>query len=200
MKKTLFAFALVTFLVGSSKLAAQVELNPTFGANISALDTKIQDIDAEARVGWNAGVDFIFGGEKTFFFEPGLHYYSFTADLIKDPTNQDEFSLKDKTTIQSLRVPLNIGLNLSGKDALLPIHVKAGVVPSYIVGVKEKSEIGFEREALNDFALAGNLGVGVDIWFLTIKANYEIGLTDFFKESDGKNNMLTLGLGFKFEL
>ncbi|MEN0006143.1 MAG: outer membrane beta-barrel protein, partial [Bacteroidota bacterium] len=139
-------------------------------------------------------------GDKRFFFEPGLHYYSFTADLVKDPINQEDLSLTDQTTIQSVRMPINIGLNLSGSDALLPIHVRAGIVPSYIIGVNERSEIGFDRDALNDFALAGNVGVGVDIWFLTIKANYEIGLTDFFNDAEGRNNMLTLGLGFKFEI
>jgi hypothetical protein len=42
------------------------------------------------------------------------------------------------------------------------------------------------------------MGVGVDFLFLTFDANYELGMSDFFKNVEGRNNMLTVSVGLKF--
>jgi hypothetical protein len=191
--------AVLTLLLAMSAplMAQQIKVNPKVGLNVSALDTKIQDIRAEARVGWNAGVDFRIGG-GIFYLNPGVHYNNFTARLIKDVEFPDDIAFKDETTIQSVRLPLNLGLRLTGDNGLLGVHVKGGVTPAYVIGVSEKPEFSFDIDRLNRFTLGANVGAGVDVLIFTIDANYEIGLSDFFKDSDGRNNMLTLSVGLKF--
>lgn len=194
MRPSIF-FALLMLL--SLPALAQVKVNPKVGLNASALDTRIQDIDAEARVGWNAGIDFRFG-EGALFFAPGIHYYSFTARLFKDLSPDMEVDLKEETTIQSLKAPLNIGLRLTGNGGIIGLHLRGGVVPSYVLGVKDRKEFPFDRDALKDFTMGANIGAGLDVLFLTIDANYEIGLSPFFEDSDARNNVFTLSAGVKF--
>lgn len=191
---TAAAFLLAIF---STPLSAQVVVNPKVGANFSGVESQLGDITAEARVGWNAGVDFRIG-EKALFFQPGLHFYNFTARLVDQVERPDDISFREETTIQSLKAPVNIGLRLTGDNGLLGIHVKGGVMPSYIVGVKEEAGYGFDKSDLNTFTWGANVGVGVDVLFLTIDANYEIGLDDFFAQAAGANNMLTVSMGLKF--
>ena len=67
--KTLKFFALaICLFVMSQSLMAQVRVSPKVGVNLSGLDTKLSDFDAEARAGWHAGLDFRVG-EGFIFFE-----------------------------------------------------------------------------------------------------------------------------------
>ena len=186
----------MTFL--TVQVNAQIQVNPKVGVNVSALDAKLTDLSAEARVGWNAGVDLRFG-ESTFYFYPGVHYHSMSARLFKDIEGTDGMNLKDETTIQSVRVPLNLGVRLTGEGGLLAIHAKGGVTPAYVLGVQEKEgSINFTKDDLTNLTWSANVGVGVDIWFLTADLSYDMGLTNFFSDADGKNNMVTLSVGMKF--
>ncbi|MCB0639618.1 MAG: porin family protein [Lewinella sp.] len=188
----LCAFAFVTATV-----SAQTRVTPRVGVNVSGLETSLQDFDADVRAGWNAGFD-LRVGSGIFFLNPGLHYYSFTARLF-DEVNQDtQVDFSEETTIQSLRAPLNIGLRLTGDNGLLGIYAKGGVTPAYVLGVKETDNFNFSADELNRFTWGANVGVGVDILFLTAELNYEKGLTDFFDGVEGRNNMLTLSVGLKF--
>lgn len=191
------SIVLAALILLSLPALAQVRVNPKVGVNISALDTKIQDIDAEARVGWNAGLDFRIG-EGIFFLQPGIHYYSFTARLFQDVSPDTDVDLREETTIQTLRAPVNLGLRLTGDDGLIGLHLKGGVVPAYVLSVKEKPVFQLDREDLRDFTLGANIGAGVDILFFTLDASYEIGLSPFFADSDERNNMFTLSAGVKF--
>lgn len=178
-------------------LHAQFAVNPKVGVNASALDVRLQDIQASARYGWNAGVDFHLGG-GTAYAKPGIHYYSFTARVLQDVQRLEDVALQDETTIQSVKLPLNGGLRLTGSGGILGIQVHGGVTPSYILGVKERNTILLDRSDLNAFTWGANFGVGVDFLILTLEANYEMGLTPFFAQAEGKNNILTVSAGFKF--
>lgn len=175
---------------------AQVKVNPKVGVNISGLESTLNDFKAEGRIGWNAGLDFRMG-QGVFFFNPGLHYYNYTARLVSDydlPTDL----LEGETTIQNIKMPVNVGISLTGQNRFLNIYAKGGVTPTYTLGVKEQSIFSLNRDDLEPWAFGANLGVGVDLWFLTVDATYEIGLTPFFKNADGNNNMLTLSAGLRF--
>ncbi|MCB0579047.1 MAG: outer membrane beta-barrel protein, partial [Phaeodactylibacter sp.] len=77
-------------------------------------------------------------------------------------------------------------------------HVKGGVVPTMVTGVTEKQDFSFNKDDLNTFTMGANVGAGIDFLVFTLDANYEIGLNDFFKDAEGRNNMLTVSLGLKF--
>ncbi len=175
----------------------QVKVNPKVGVNFSALDVKLQDITADARVGWNAGLDLRMG-DGIFYFAPGAHYYSYTARLVKEVQAPDDLKLREETTIQNLKVPINLGIRITGDNGLLGIHLRGGVVPSMVLGVTERTDFAFDRDRLNTFTWGANMGVGVDLLFLTLDASYEIGMSDFFKNAEGRNNMLTISAGIKF--
>ncbi len=192
-----FAITLFALMFFTANLSAQVHINPKVGVNVSAVDAKLQDITAEARVGWNAGLDLRFG-EGAFYFNPGVHYFNYTARLIKDVDDPDDVEFKDETSIQNLKVPVNIGLRLTGDGGFLQLHAKGGVTPTYVLGVKEKTDFAFDKNSLKDWTFGANVGLGVDILFLTVDLNYEIGLSDYFESAEGKNNMLTLSAGIKF--
>lgn len=184
-------------LVASYQLSAQLRINPQVGVNVSALDAKIGDLRTEAKAGWNAGIDFRIG-DGFIYLNPGAHFYSTTARLLRDFDNPDIDMWRDETTIQSVKTPLNIGFNLTGGSALLGIRAEGGIVPTYVTGVRETDSYSLNIEDLNRLTWGYNLGVGVDILFLTADLSYEIGQADFFKNVEGKNNMLTLSLGVKF--
>ncbi len=190
-------FLLSTAFCFSLPAMAQMQLNPKVGVNFSGVEAELQDITAEARVGWNAGVDLRIG-DRALFLQPGLHYYNFTARLIEGVEHPDDVAFSEETTIQSLKAPLNIGLRLTGDNGLIGIQARGGVTPTYILGVDEKNGIDFDRGDLNDFTWGANVGVGMNFLFLTADLTYEIGLDDFFANAEGGNNVLTLSVGLKF--
>ncbi len=170
--------------------AQEVKVNPKFGVNISGIEAEIDDIRTEARAGWNAGIDFRIG--KGAYIAPGIHYYSYSAGLKSRIEDVDDFRLEDETTIQSLKLPVNLGLKILG------LRAQGGIVPTYVTHVRERDGFDFDIDQLNRLTWGANVGVGIDLLFLTLDANYEIGLSDYFKNVEGRNNLLTLSAGIKF--
>lgn len=197
MKNNISILAFMIAMAVAGTMQAQTKINPKVGVNVSGVDAKIENITAEARYGWNAGFDLRMG-EKAFFFKPGLHYYSFTANLFQDVNQPGDVPMKDETTIQSLKLPVNAGLRLTGEGGMMAVNVHGGVTPSYILGVREGIVVPFVKQDLKPFTLGANFGVGIDVLFFTVEANYEMGLTPFFNGSEGKNNIFTLSAGIKF--
>lgn len=196
--KTLKFVALALVLCFSTyHLSAQVKVVPKVGLNLSALDANVQDFTAEARTGWHAGLDFRMGQQKLFFV-PGVQFQSSTARLMRNIDEDIRVDFSEETTIQSVRAPLNVGYRLLEVGKVLNVHVKAGVVPTYVLGVKETENFNFSVDQLNRFTWGTNLGVGIDFLFLTADLSYEKGMTEFFSEGEGKNNILSLSVGLKF--
>lgn len=175
----------------------QIKINPKLGVNASNLETDIRDLTAEARVGWNLGLDLRMGGGMI-FFNPGIHYYSFAADLTPNITSQTNFDVRNQTTIQNIKVPVNIGINLTGSGGLLNIWVKGGGSANFFGGVKQVDGSSLVSDDFSKVNFGLNLGVGVDVLFVTIDATYELGQTNFFAEGESRNNMLTVSAGIKF--
>ena len=190
-------FTLLAVAILSLPAMAQVKVNPKVGVNFSGVDAQLQDITANARVGWNAGLDLRIGNGFLFFYL-GAHYYNYTARLIKDVEGPNDVKLEDETTIQNFKLPVNLGIRLTGDNGLIGLHVKGGVVPTMVLGVTEKQDFSFNKDDLNTFTMGANVGAGIDFLVFTLDANYEIGLNDFFKDAKGRNNMLTVSLGLKF--
>lgn len=175
----------------------QIKINPKLGVNASNLETDIRDLTAEARVGWNLGLDLRMGGGMI-FFNPGIHYYSFAADLTPNITSQTNFDVRNQTTIQNIKVPVNIGINLTGSGGLLNIWVKGGGSANFFGGVKQVDGASLVSDDFSKVNFGLNLGVGVDVLFVTVDATYELGQTNFFSEGESRNNMLTVSAGIKF--
>lgn len=186
----LFVLACLISVTQTYAQQAKVKINPKVGVNISAIEAELEDIRSSARAGWNAGIDVRIG--NPLFISPGLHFFNYSASLEDRINDVDNFRLEDKTTIQSIKAPVNVGLKILG------LHAKAGIVPTYVLGVDEKADYSFDIDDLNRLTWGFNLGAGIDFLFLTVDANYEIGISDYFKNAEGANNVLTLNVGLKF--
>lgn len=196
--KRIFQFSLALALLFTAQLSyAQVKVSPKVGLNVSALDASLNDLKTEARTGWHAGVDFRMG-DGIFFLNPGLQYQSYNTRLTTDLGQDDLTEFKEETSIQSLKAPLNLGLRLTGDNGLLGLHVKGGITPTYVLGVKEVDNINFDVDRLNRLTWGANMGVGIDFLFLTADLTYEKGLSEYFKDDTGKNNIVSLSVGLKF--
>lgn len=197
MKQSYVFSVVIALMLFSIPNTAQIRINPKVGVNSSALDTRLGDIMTEARAGWNAGLDFRIG-HGLLYLNPGLHYYSYTAKLIKQPELPEGALLKDETRINSIKIPLNIGLNLTGEGGLLGIHAKGGITSTFVTSITEKPSFQLDKDDLNALTWGLNVGIGVDVLFLTADITYETGMTDFFKDSEGKNNVLSFSVGLVF--
>jgi hypothetical protein len=199
--KTLQAIVAVVALVSISTYHTQAQtqtvVNPKVGVNLSAVDGNLGDLQAAAKVGWNAGVDLRVGGKKV-FLNPGLHFYNYTARLVNDINTDTQLNFRDETTIQAIKAPINIGFDLTGKKQLLNLFLKGGVTPTMVMAVNEKAGIPFSKDDLKTFAWGANVGLGLDITILTVDLNYEIGMSDYFANTAGRNNVLTLSAGIRF--
>ena len=194
MKKVLLSLSL---LIAFFTTNAQIEFNPKIGVNASGLDARIKDFETEARAGWNAGFDLRIG-DQMIFFQPGVHIFNMNAELTQNPELNDVSFLRDETTIQMVKFPVNIGLNLTGRDGFLNVYALGGITPTLLAGVKESSNINLTESDINDFTLGANIGAGVDLFFLTFDVRYEMGLNDFFNDASGKNNILSASVGVRF--
>jgi hypothetical protein len=200
--RTLQAIVAVLTLVTFSSYNTQAQnnktvINPKVGVNLSAVDGNLGDLQAAAKVGWNAGVDFRVGGKKL-FLSPGLHFNNYTARLVNDIDTDTQLNFKDETTIQALKAPVNIGFDITGKKQLLNLYLKGGVTPTMILAVNEKAGIPFSKDDLKTFTWGANVGLGMDVSILTVDLNYEIGMSDYFANTTGRNNVLTLSAGIRF--
>lgn len=200
--RTVQAIVAVLTLVAFSTFTAQAQknntvINPKVGVNLSAVDGNLGDLQAAAKVGWNAGVDFRFGGKKVFII-PGLHFNNYTARLVNDISSDTQVKFKEETTIQALKAPVNLGFDITGKQQLLNLYLKGGITPTMVLAVNEKPGIPFSKDDLKTFTWAANAGLGLDIAFLTVDLNYEIGMSDYFANAAGRNNVLTLSAGIRF--
>ena len=189
-----FAFALLFSLQTSY---AQITISPKVGLNVSAIDAQLGDLDAEARTGWHAGLDFRVG-DGILFLNPGIQYHSYTARLMSNINQDTRIDFTEETTIQSVKIPLNLGLRITGDNGLIGLHVKGGIVPTYVMGIKEVNNFDFNVDDLSRLTWGTNIGVGIDFLFMTADLSYEKGLTDYFADVEGKNNVLLLSVGLKF--
>ena len=194
MKKLLLSLSLVVAFISAN---AQIEFNPKIGVNASGLDARIKDFETEARAGWNAGFDLRIGDQMV-FFQPGVHIFNINAELTQNPELDDVSFLRDETTIQMVKFPMNLGLNLTGRDGFLNVYALGGITPTLLAGVKESSNISLTEDDINDFTLGANIGAGVDLFFLTFDVRYEMGLNDFFNGASGRNNILSASVGVRF--
>ncbi|MEZ4984476.1 MAG: outer membrane beta-barrel protein [Saprospiraceae bacterium] len=197
MKTYQVALFFVAFFSFSLLAQAQVRVSPKVGVHVAALDAAPDDFTAQARTGWHAGVDFRMG-KGLFYLNPGLQYNSLTARLVENIDQDTRLNFEEETTIQSLKAPLNVGLRITGDNGLLGLYLKGGVVPTYVMGVKETDNFDFSVDRLNRLTWGANAGLGIDLLFLTADLTYEKGLTDFFNDAAGKNNVLSLSVGVKF--
>ncbi len=198
--KLLGVIVLFTCFINEHSLIAQTSFNPKAGLHLAAIDGNFKDSSVlNSRVGWQIGLD-LRKGSGIFFLNPGIHYRVTSADIKKSIIVSGSLSnTVGSTTIQTIAVPLNGGLYLTGSEsALIRIYIHGGVTPSYILGIKSPEKFDLNPAEFNRFQLGLNVGAGIDLLFLNFCATYESYLQNYFKNVSGKNRIVTFSIGFVF--
>jgi len=169
---------------------------PVVGVHASVLGSDENNNNESGRTGWNAGVD-VRMRMKRFFIQPGLHYLNSSMALIdKDSVAHTKFF--DGPRIHSLKLPFLLGIYLTkANSGFFKLNLKAGVVGNYILAVDKNNLAQFTKENIDEYSYGLNGGIGLEFGLVSLDFNYEGGITKYFKDSDTKNNMLRITLGFK---
>lgn len=203
MKKYLF---FIVFLLVTSVTYAQTVINPKIGVNTSRLSTDPDRGKVKARVGYQIGLDARIGDRV--YFQPGLFWFKQssrlkTAEQINETPIQE---IEDDLNRQGLQLLTLVGFNVVDGDDF-KLRINAGPAISIITTVNE-NDFDLRRDDFKGTNLTGNVGLGFDIFFLTLDYNYEFGFSDIFDNNtfsdtnfsdDPRIVRNTFNVGVKFE-
>jgi hypothetical protein len=163
------------------------------GPNISTLRVESQDLKNESQTGFHIGLSW---RSKGFLFSQfGLRYNNPVFSLL--PANGRD-SGDHKFSVSAIDIPLTLGINiLSGTDKVLALRGFISAVPSFNIGVGD-NDYGYDKDKIETFNFAGQLGIGVDVLFLVFEIGYNYGFIDLLKDSDSKPGQAFLNIGFRF--
>ena len=185
-------FILLSFLtIMSFKSQAQLTVSPRVGLNYTWVGSSPDGFSKEgSESGWIAGVDLRMG--QKVYFQPGIHYWTTGTSIA---------SLDDIKNLQTgrasfLKLPANIGIKVIN-TGLFNVRIHGGGVANKLLKVKAGGVNA--ASDFNDWQFAANVGAGIDILIFSLDANYEMGITEMYRNSDvSRPNMFNLTVGFKF--
>src|SRR4030095_10037873 len=163
------------------------------GPNISTLRVESSDLKDESLTGFHIGLSW---RSKGFLFRQfGLRYNNPVFSLL--PANGRD-SGDHKFSVSAIDIPLTLGINiLSATDKVLALRGFISAVPSFNIGVGD-NDYGYDKDKIETFNFAGQLGIGVDVLFLVFEIGYNYGFIDLLKDSDSKPGQAFLNIGFRF--
>jgi hypothetical protein len=184
-------------LLSVSFLSAQTTIKPTVGLNFTDFSNDISGVgEFKAKTGWQIGGSIAFG--KKFYFEPGIFY---TAKSTEFQTSSSPSIPDQKTTINGIRIPLGVGLNLIGNEkTLVSLRGFGGVSGFFLTSVGDNlDKDDFEKANFGVFA-----GAGIDVWKLFLDLSYEWSMTnvqsDVSQIDIGKSRSLFINAGLRINL
>lgn len=189
MKKSLFLLALAVMAYVST--SAQVEIKGLIGTNFSTFPGSNNDVSAKAGFQYGAGV--LIGNK--FYVEPGIQFVTSSSTFDANSTSID-FSQN------SVKIPVYLGYHLLGaEDKPLALRIFAGPTVN-IPGKIKKGEDQITKDDINKSVWAVDGGVGLDILFLFVEANYEYSLNDYFTDAaptNGKHGAFIINAGIHID-
>ena len=159
------------------------------GGTVNSISVSSNQYDASGNVGYMIGAKYKRG--KFFYWELGARYnaasFSFT-----------EVTTEDNLRINSIDVPMNIGVNfLSVTSRLVGLRAYVGAVPTFTTGVTN-NRLNITKDDINSFRMYGQAGLGVDIAFFFLETGVNYGFTDVFERIDSNHTQVFVNLGFRF--
>lgn len=172
------------------------------GINASTLVYKVEDVDSDLLVGWQAGGGFRVHKRKAFaeidfiFFEQGVTF---------SPTEDDELIIEDDLNIilRGFDIPITIGY-VPVKTPLFGWFVYGGLNNWFSMKGRvnyQEQEISFKpKEAnLHFYNLGAKFGTQIDVAMLNFDLSYTIGITNNFREKTRTNShTFALSVGMLF--
>ncbi|WP_236975156.1 outer membrane beta-barrel protein [Membranihabitans maritimus] len=194
MKKIILSSLLVAMFFITGKAQSDLLIRAGIHSVLSS-ESEINSANIKGgRVGWNAGLDYRVGNHL--FFQPGLHYYSSSLSLSTDNGNVDDF--KNSARLQSLKVPLMVGLspfNLERSD--FAIVVNGGIVPTFNLGIVDDNDF-IKDDDITNVNWSGKVGAGLEIGAFILGVDYEFGLNKLFEDADANFSIIGATVGLKF--
>jgi len=159
------------------------------GGTFNSISVSSNQYDASGNVGYMIGAKYKRG--RFFYWELGARYnaasFSFT-----------ELSTKDNLRINSIDVPINVGVNLlSITSRLVGLRFYLGAVPTFTTGVAN-NRLSITKDDINSFRMYGQAGLGVDIAFFFLETGVNYGFTDVFENINSNHTQVFINLGFRF--
>jgi hypothetical protein len=186
MKKPFFTLAV---LLLATTGFAQFTFGPKAALNFSEFYTNIDELKSVMKPGFHAGLFFRIGGRL--HVQPEL-LYAFKSSNIEESFSHAKNSIKTETS--SIDIPVLLGYKLVD-TRYVNFRLFAG--PRFAVVVKDNFEATYKSARFN---YAGQFGVGLDVYGLTIDFRYDYFFnTSAEHESGGRLrfNVLQLSLGWK---
>lgn len=184
-------FFLMAMFIGVSLQAQSLRFNPKVGAGFYDYNvSKGSDVDPKIMV--TLGCDVRIGGGDL-FLNTGLHY---SADAF----DKDANTFTESGSINFLRVPVGIGYYLTGRDGLISLHLKGGIVNNFNIS---NSGLGKDiQDVVEKYNLAANVGLGAEVLkFIHVGVEYDFGLTNYFNTDNilvAKKGAFLISLGVTF--
>lgn len=205
MKKMFLAAAIA--VLGLSQSDAQVNFGVKAGPQLSNLVGN-DDVDASTKFGFHAGAYANIRISEQFAFQPELMY---SMQGAESEATYEEFGItyrdEDKIQLSYINVPLMMkwyaydGLNFEfGPQIGFNVAAKTkgeSTVTSGDGSITTSYDEDIDDIETVDFGL--NIGAGYELPMgLNFGIRYGLGLTEIVKDSDMKNSVISLGIGYTF--
>lgn len=207
MKVVFVAIALAWlggFQVATATTPNRLVLNPQIGLNGATLSNEPQDIEFQAKVGWQVGGYIRYGNR--IYIQPGVFWHHQNIKATQDVNSINDFDFEQQ--INTIQVPLCIGYDLLYSDAFV-LRLFGGGVVSFLTSVDENNYI--DEDDVNSTQWLGRVGLGVDFLKFTADLGYDFGFSRFYSDeaiadadtsnvdlTDVKTKELYLSFGLKF--
>lgn len=191
MKKILLMAAVMLASVGAyaQHAVGTFNLQPKVGINIANL-TDLDDSDP--RVGFVGGVEGEYQATDIFSVSAGVLY---SMQGAKDK----ESGIKETVKLDYINIPI-----MANVYVVKGLAVKLGIQPAFNVNSEFKVSRGGSSASTDidaktfDFSIP--VGVSYEYANFQLDARYNWGLTKTFDDSDCKNSVFQITLGYKFDL
>ena len=159
------------------------------GGTANSISVSSDQYDTSGNVGYIIGAKYKRG--KFFYWELGARYNAASYSL----TN---LSTKDDLKINSIDVPINVGINLlSVASRLVGLRAYIGAVPTFTTKVLD-NKLDITKDDINSFLMYGQVGLGVDVAFFFLETGVNYGFTDMLEKINSNPTQLFVNLGFRF--
>lgn len=187
--------------------STQLSPNQLVVTNQAGLDSLTLDIE-DAQFGYNAGLFLRIETKKKFFIHTELHFSTNTVKYQLDELNSlTPFQEIASETYYDLNLPFHLGLKFGPK--IVSFRLQGGAIISKTIGGSTTMGDIIEdyTQAFEDLNVGWQMGVGLDIWKITLDVRYEgdfgkyASHMEFFGndvEFEDRERQLKFSLGWKF--
>lgn len=173
---------------------SQVHLNFMALANSSTWSEEVTGNHKPMHQGYSAGFDVVI--QDGLLIMPGLHYQSTSLFPVTVDWNKP---FQHYIDIKSIKLPLQIGFFII-KHKSLDLRIHGGIAGTYLIDVAKNNKV--LEEDLRGIRTGLLLGASFRLWFMTVHAGFEHGLSKIFQDNNpsgivngSKEKIFSAGIG-----